>query len=328
MMAAKALGIDPDLAVEAGDSATAVMNLIRHAVKLRGPGRDAALRDAERELGRISPRQHPELIEALHGKLMEIAGHGRASVNPATGAEEFFWPFDQLKDAASRVGRGIGSVFGVGTARAKEPEPTEIEPIYIKGTQRTERLAPQVLRTEEQRRSAILGNSPGRIAIEDPGTRVRKPSIEPLGYATVARHKDAIERIAKEENVDPDLVKTVMYAENARGHKFGAGYLADALGWSSSIHPMNINPGLWSGLGIDKKSAYDPETNIRAATRLIGRTWNRLDEPTAGKLVSLYEGLSQDKVSEYGAYGQGVYNERRWERRPDNDVLRTGYRGR
>ncbi|MDX2143002.1 MAG: hypothetical protein SFV19_06585 [Rhodospirillaceae bacterium] len=137
MMAAKALGIDPDLAVEAGESATAVINLIRHAAKLRGPGRDAALRDAERELRRINPRQHPELVQALYGKMMHVAGHGRASVNPATGAEEFFWPFDQLKDAATRVGRGIGNVFGLGSARAKEPETNAIEPIVVTARRQT-----------------------------------------------------------------------------------------------------------------------------------------------------------------------------------------------
>ena len=94
------------------------------------------------------------------------------------------------------------------------------------------------------------------------------------------------------------------------------------------VRPIYINPEIWGGLGIDKKSAYDPETNIRAAAKLIGRAWDRLVDPTIAKLATLYQGLGKDKVSDYGAYGQRVYDERPWEKDFFEDVRRSGCRGR
>jgi hypothetical protein len=51
MMAVKALGIDPDLAAEAGDGARAAINAIRHAAKAKSAkDRAALIRTAQSEL--------------------------------------------------------------------------------------------------------------------------------------------------------------------------------------------------------------------------------------------------------------------------------------
>ena len=50
LMAAKAVGIDPDLAVNAGDEARAAINAIRHAAKAKNAKDKAALiREAQKE---------------------------------------------------------------------------------------------------------------------------------------------------------------------------------------------------------------------------------------------------------------------------------------
>lgn len=138
MMAAKAVGIDPDLAVAAGEGAKATINAIRNAAKARTP-KDRAnyIRDAQRELKSISPAKHPKLVNAIQVRLLAVQGRGgdteiahvtpgemvipralqtpavmqalaleaarkginptafrvgspKASINPRTGAEEFF----------------------------------------------------------------------------------------------------------------------------------------------------------------------------------------------------------------------------------------------
>ncbi|MDX2143007.1 MAG: hypothetical protein SFV19_06610 [Rhodospirillaceae bacterium] len=77
IMAAKAAGIDPDLAVEAGDSATAVLNPIRNAMKAKSPKAMAQhVTQAQQALRSISPRQHPQLVSALQAKLLALQGRG------------------------------------------------------------------------------------------------------------------------------------------------------------------------------------------------------------------------------------------------------------
>ncbi|MDX2142991.1 MAG: lysozyme [Rhodospirillaceae bacterium] len=75
MMAAKAVGIDPDLAVEAGDKANAAMNFIRNAMKANSPkARAEHVTQAQQALRSISPSKHPELVNALQAKLLALQG--------------------------------------------------------------------------------------------------------------------------------------------------------------------------------------------------------------------------------------------------------------
>jgi hypothetical protein len=77
MMAAKDCGIDPELAAEAGDGATAVLNAIRRARKARTPAQKAEhVRAAQDHLRSLSPRRHPELVSAIQAKLLALQGRG------------------------------------------------------------------------------------------------------------------------------------------------------------------------------------------------------------------------------------------------------------
>ncbi|MDX2143008.1 MAG: hypothetical protein SFV19_06615 [Rhodospirillaceae bacterium] len=77
IMAAKAAGIDPDLAVEAGDNATVALNPIRNAMKAKSPkARAEHVTQAQQALRSISPRQDPELVSALQAKLLALQGRG------------------------------------------------------------------------------------------------------------------------------------------------------------------------------------------------------------------------------------------------------------
>lgn len=77
-LAARAIGIDPELATPAGDAARAVINLIRHAAKARTAQDKASLvRDAQAELRRISPARHGKLVGALQTQILALQGRGR-----------------------------------------------------------------------------------------------------------------------------------------------------------------------------------------------------------------------------------------------------------
>ncbi len=355
MMAAKDVGVDPYLAAEAGEDARSILAALRRAKTAKGTEKTKHIAAAQTELRKLNPKQHGKLITALQAKVLALQGRGgdtavahlepgemvvprsvltpqlaqliaaeaskrgidpkqlivgshKASINPATGTEEF----GIFGDIANKVKGWFGRETDDNVAQTPDE--------YLND--------PLVLKTEKERRAAIVNNEPGRIHIEQGDAKAWKPALEPLGQHMVQKYGDAVDRIAKEEGAEPDHVRTLMFTENARGHKFGGDYLMDAIGKSSSVHPMNINPTLWGGLGIDKESAHDPETNIRAASRLIKRTWDRLDEPNIAKLATAYQGLGQDSVSEYGAYAQKVYDERRWKPQQEDIAAKTGYRGR
>ena len=77
MMAAKAVGIDPYLAAEAGENARAAINAIRNAAKTKQPkDRAGYIREAQSELRTISAAQHPKLVNALQAKMLALQGRG------------------------------------------------------------------------------------------------------------------------------------------------------------------------------------------------------------------------------------------------------------
>lgn len=106
-----------------------------------------------------------------------------------------------------------------------------------------------------------------------------------------------------------------MYAENARGHYAGANYLADVLGKSKTVMPMNINNSMWSGL-IDKKpqDIYNPKNNIEAGVKLLSRIRDRVEKPNASKIGTLWNDLDSKKVNEFGQYIGEVYTKKPWKK--------------
>jgi len=113
--------------------------------------------------------------------------------------------------------------------------------------------------------------------------------------------------------MDKDLIRAVMWAENARGHKFGINKLADQLGVSDSPLPMNMNKVTGGKLlNISPEKLYDPEKNIEASTVFLRRIRDRIKNPTPAKIGSLWLFTGQEKTNEFGAFIQRIYNEKPW----------------
>lgn len=167
---------------------------------------------------------------------------------------------------------------------------------------------------EAERRQSIISNTPGRIVVREDSSRTgRTPgnAIHAPGQAAVELFDRIIQREAARQGVDPNLVRAIMYVENAQGW-YGKAF--EGIG-AKSILPMNIRYDLWGGLGFSERDSYDATMNVRAGTMLIRRILDRLDEPTVSKLATLYNSLAKDSVSDFGARVAEVYRARAWERK-------------
>jgi hypothetical protein len=76
-MAAKAVGIDPDLAVAAGEGARAAINALRKAMRAKNiTDRTEFIRDAQAELKSINPLTHGKLVNAVQARILALQGRG------------------------------------------------------------------------------------------------------------------------------------------------------------------------------------------------------------------------------------------------------------
>ena len=132
------------------------------------------------------------------------------------------------------------------------------------------------------------------------------------GRTAVATFESIIDQEARRQKVDPDLVKAILFAENARGHYWGAAKAAEGLGIAGSIFPMNMNPEIWGPLGFDGTTALDPKVNIRAGVTLIKRLTERLEDASPEKVGTVYNSTAKESVTDYGAYVGRVYREKPW----------------
>lgn len=138
-------------------------------------------------------------------------------------------------------------------------------------------------------------------------------TFDSYGRTEVNRYDRDIQENAKKHNIDPDLIRSVMYAENARGHKIILNRLADKVGLSDSILPMNIQKNRWAKI-IDKnpEDMYDSNLNIEASTVLLKRIRDRIEKPTPEKIGTIWNSSERTKTSVFGEYIGKVYHEKPW----------------
>ena len=170
---------------------------------------------------------------------------------------------------------------------------------------------------ESDRRKSILSNTPGKIYVApNPNADIHYHELRALDFVgthTVLHYEKMVEHEAQVQGVDPDLVKAIMYVENAQG---AYGYLSEAVNYSDSILPMNIKRTVWKEL-VPGGDFSDPYTNIHAGVTLIKRIQDRLDDPSPEKIATLYNALAKDSISDYGARVGNVMETKPW----DHNIL-------
>jgi len=177
----------------------------------------------------------------------------------------------------------------------------------------------QIINDEQERIDSINNGTDAIFEIDD------NPNADPayadnyavhnVGALAVYNYGLVIEQEALAQGVDPNLVKAIMYVENAQGHYFGLSELAEILGQASSLMPMNINPNTWGGLLPEGSDPNDPRTNIQMGVSLIKEIEERLlpEDRTVENIASIYIFTGRETVNNYGARVADVYNNRAWD---------------
>jgi hypothetical protein len=78
----------------------------------------------------------------------------------------------------------------------------------------------------------------------------------------VKDYKTEIERVASQIGVEANLIRAIMYMETTRGGHYGT--VAELIGISNSILPMNINVGFWGNAFGSSAELEIPLNNILA----------------------------------------------------------------
>jgi len=125
---------------------------------------------------------------------------------------------------------------------------------------------PPVVNKEADRIRSILDDTPARFEFRPIPKADGSPTFwerPELGRQAVEKFGAIIDKMSAKHGVDPDMLRAIMWFENARGHWLGGNDLKDWLGTSGSVMPMNIKPELWGG----PSSAMMPD-----ASRIPNRT--------------------------------------------------------
>jgi peptidoglycan hydrolase-like protein with peptidoglycan-binding domain len=173
-----------------------------------------------------------------------------------------------------------------------------------------------IVNHSKERIESILNDTPAIFKIEvDKNVNDKAPWYEYTSLARIALavNKNEINIYAKKHNLDIDLIRTVMWAENTRGGVFGLGYIADWIGRSKTVMPMNINPDIWHSLiSENKNDLYKTEKNIESATILLKRIQERIISPTPEKIAAIWQYIGHEKINNYSAYIGRIYLEKPW----------------
>jgi soluble lytic murein transglycosylase-like protein len=179
-----------------------------------------------------------------------------------------------------------------------------------------------VVNDAAKREDAIKRNLPARFEIRNnpeagdaSGFFDDVWNADSYGRTAVQEHHHRILRYSEKYDLDPDLVRAVMFAENARGHKVFLNWAGDVSGLSKSIMPMNIQKNRWSSL-VDKspEDMYDPDVNVEAGTLLLSRLRDRIEKPTPEKIGTLWNTLKEKETNVFGNYIGKLYREKPWKK--------------
>ena len=191
------------------------------------------------------------------------------------------------------------------------PKPDTTKTVLLDGS------AAPVINLEKDRIANMLADEPAIFEMADSPKAVGKEpgyARHDDGYWAVWVHHHVIEYEAERQGVDPDLVRAIMYVENAHGGAYGRFF--ELFRWADTILPMNVNPETWGDLVGEDADFSDPLVNIKAGVAVIRRLRDRIKNPTIAKVASPFKFTGRENVNDYGARVAEVFNRRIWEEVP------------
>ena len=166
-----------------------------------------------------------------------------------------------------------------------------------------------------QRMEAILSGRPLYLHLDDNPNEddsMKWWCFTPIGNYAVKKYNQPIEYYSSLHNVDTNLIKTIVFLENACGHYLGLNALADYMEVSKSQMPMNIRGDMWENFNGKYYDTNNPNENIELGTLLVKQIYNSLDNPTVDRIITLWNSLGRNTISSFGYRGRKMYNLRPW----------------
>lgn len=189
------------------------------------------------------------------------------------------------------------------------PDAQSLKASYFWGL--SSRANEPVLITDQERKAAIVSNSPGVFVIEKYSDARPQPWLVRGAFENeqVTQNQEIITAAATRFSVEGDLVRAVVWDETTR---FPRRQVPGMAGEAAVTLPMNIPVDWRKDLGISDAALQDPRVNIEAGVFLLSQLQDRILHPTPEKLFSIYDDLATLTVSTRGATIAWYLENRPW----------------
>ena len=165
---------------------------------------------------------------------------------------------------------------------------------------------------------------------EEDGFKTFPYHDEKIGKYYVEKYSPIIEKYAKENGIDSNIVKAILFSEASDYHDEGANRLGDVVGKipfsdyilkifnrqsSTSIWPMNIQSKTWGDFQGKRYDVYNPEQNIALSVKLLKEILDSVPDKDIAKIATLWNNTGAKQVSDYGARTKYYYDNSMWDKR-------------
>lgn len=219
-------------------------------------------------------------------------------------------------DKFMQYGRGLG--LWQNPRKSIEPDPIKYfrdDPVYLTPPKEQYFSSAPIINMERERVDSIIKNEPAIFEIaENVNAKSGKPLIELDFFDEVDANEGIIDAAATEMDLNPSLLKAVVYMESTHG------YYDRLHPQNRTFRPMNISYETWGGiaqeLGYTKDQIInDPVANIRTGAVILKRISARVPNPTIRKVASIYNFTGAESVTDYGARVDAISKQVLWKMR-------------
>ncbi len=111
-------------------------------------------------------------------------------------------------------------------------------------------------------------------------------------------------------DVDPDLIRAIMFLETTHGYYDAPWRWFNA---DDSIRPMNINTAYWGDTFGSRNDLRDPFKNVLGGAQMLRSiSGNFNNRASIAKIATLYNNVNALQVTDYGARVREIYRAKEW----------------
>lgn len=186
--------------------------------------------------------------------------------------------------------------------------------------------------SEPERKRAFLSNTSDSTIFPvnwNPYATDEMPWYERSEFSTVGRYDSVIEEAAKMKEIDPDILRAIMYIETTHGfyeHCLNNFYTDAVMRGEEiegvgklffpglkSFQPMNINHRYWGNSFGTIENLKKPTYNILVAAEFVKRLSKFVgNSGDIERIATLYNHLGAQQISDYGKRVGKIYRQKLW----------------